>query len=154
MKQRLAGLILLIPMLLITGCAGEAPTSPSFAYAGKWTGIWIDYSFVNPNTGYPVYCYTLTLNVEKNGTTTGEGVVEVEFIEGLFMDRLKMWITVLPDGSAYGTGTWDARLGNELLGEGEGKVFGQFDNRTGKAAGSLIIVENGLTWHYPWQVSR
>lgn len=154
MKLRFTGILLIILVLFISGCTKDALTSPSFAYAGEWNGTWIDYNFVDPNSGHPVRCYTLVLNVAKDGTTTGEGSIEIEFIEGLFVDRLKMWMTVLPDGSAYGIGMWDVHLGYEQLAAEEGQVLGQFNSDTGEAGGSLIIESDGITWQFPWQVSK
>jgi len=154
MARRALKCIALLLILGGIGCVKEATTSPAFEYAGEWRGTWIDYNFFNPSTGHPVRSYNLVLTVKKDGAATGEGDIRITFVEGLFVDRLKMWMDVLPDGSAYGIGTWDVRLGSIPLASEEGKVVGQFDAETGKGGGSFMLDGGTYVWHFPWQVNK
>ena len=136
---------------LTAGCT-DAPTSPSFRYAGTWNGIWKDYYSASPG-GVPNGS-SLTLNVAKNGSASATGLMEEHYSNGTLTDRIDMTLTVFPDGLVSGHGEWRFSFPGMFGLSGEGEVIGQLDAQSGTGSGDLLIELDDILFHFPWRVEK
>lgn len=145
---RAVSILLLISSL--AGCGKDAPTGPSYNYAGTWSGAFEDHSVILTN-GKALAC-PFTFEVASDGTAQGSGerTLPINPVSSL-TSSITMDVLVLPDGAVEGSGTWSFTMPGTNI-EESGLVIGQLDIKSGFGSGVLQIEQQGLLWHFPWHV--
>jgi hypothetical protein len=146
-------LLLLLFLVPIGGCSRKSPTSTSFAFTGGWSGTWTDPTLILASTYRPV-SLPLTIEIDPDGVAEVDAYYQEQYVEGPFVDRLRMTLQVWPDGSVYGTGIWNQGIPGESEVVLTGEVIGQFDELSDSGSGVLVVEYYGTNVHLVWKVTR